>query len=312
MKHLVKRLALPLACALGLAVAAPALAGTNLVGNPGFETGLSGWNTSGSDSNGAGVTLTQAAGGHSGSFAALLTNADPSLKNNCTLNDSPDWVKPTSAGTYTGSIWVRADTAGAPLILRFREWVGSTLAGVASNTVTLSTSWQQVTVSYSPASPGSSTLDFNAYVQHANGAPGTCFYADDASIVLTPPSGDDPSTVPTPTNSVPVASSTPVVMGCVTAPHMRNDGTMGLFFVFTAADWNAGMNDPASFLYQATPAIFVQGYGTMCQLSDLVTYGGDPTQYVKTDYQVNESGDKTPAGVSPTDWGAVYDYYVKK
>jgi Carbohydrate binding domain len=308
MKPLVKRLALLCVCALGLVVAAPALAGTNLVGNPGFESGLSGWNTSGSDTNGAGVTLTQVAGGHSGSFAALLTNADPTLKNNCTLNDSPDWVKPTSAGTYTGSIWVRADSAGAPLILRFREWVGATLAGSATSTVTLSTSWQQVTVSYSPVSPGASTLDFNAYVQNAYGFPGVCFYADDASIVLVPPAG--PSAGPSAGSSV--VSHAPRAMVCLTAPHARTDGTTGAFFDITGSEWNAGVGDSSSFLYQATPAIYVQGYGTMCQLSDLVTYGGDPTHYVKTDYQVNESGLKTPAGVSPTAWGAIYDYYAKQ
>lgn len=308
MKPLVSRLALLFACALGLTFAAPALAGTNLVGNPGFETGLSGWNTSGSDANGAGVTLTQVAGSHSGSFAALLTNADPSLKNNCTLNDSPDWVKPTSAGTYTGSIWVRADTAGAPLILRFREWAGATLVGSATSTVTLSTSWQQVTVSYSPVSPGSSTLDFNAYVQNAYGVPGTCFYADDATIVLVPPAGS--SVVPPAGSSG--ASQAPRVMVCLTAPRARTDGTTGTFFDITGSEWNAGVDVSSSFLYQAAPAIYVQGYGTMCQLSDLVTYGGDPAQYVKTDYQVNESGLETPAGVSPADWGAIYDFYAKQ
>ena len=130
---------------------------TNLVGNPGFETNLSGWNTSGSGSN---VTLTQVAGGHSGGFAAMLTNTG-TVKSGCALNDSPNWVVTTSAGTYTASIWVRADTPGAPLILRFREYTkaGGALVGTATSTMTLSTSWQQVTVSFTPTSPGSTTLD---------------------------------------------------------------------------------------------------------------------------------------------------------
>jgi hypothetical protein len=38
---------------------------------------------------------------------------------------------------------------------------------------------QLVTVSYVPASAGSSTLDFNAYV--SNAPVGTCFYADGVS-----------------------------------------------------------------------------------------------------------------------------------
>jgi parallel beta-helix repeat protein len=148
----------------------------NLIGNPGFENGLSGWNTSGSD---PGVTLTQVAGGHSGSFAARLANPG-TVAATYALNDSPNWANSTTAGTYTGSLWVRSDTPGASLKLRFREYVGSTLAGSATSSVTLTSSWQQVTVTYSPVSPGSSTLDFNAYV--AKGAAATSVDADDASI----------------------------------------------------------------------------------------------------------------------------------
>jgi parallel beta-helix repeat protein len=151
---------------------------TNLIGNPGFETGLSGWNTSGSD---PGASLTQISGGHSGSFAARVANTSTTSAT-YVLNDSPNWANTTSPGTYTGSMWVRSDTPGATLRLRFREYAGSTLAGTATSTVTLTSTWQQVTVTYSPASPGSSTLDFNAYV--VKGAPGTSFDADDASITI--------------------------------------------------------------------------------------------------------------------------------
>src|SRR5204862_7242703 len=120
---------------------------------------------------------------HSGSFAALLTNTS-SVSTTCLLNDSPDWVKPTAAGTYTGSLWVGADTAGKPLKLRFREYTisGGTLLGTAQSQITLSTSWQQITVSYTVTSPGSTSLDFNAYLSSADAPPGACFYADDASI----------------------------------------------------------------------------------------------------------------------------------
>ena len=58
-------------------------------------------------------------------------------------------------------------------------WKG-TLVGTATVLHTLSTAWQPVTVSYEPVAPGASTLDLNAYVSSA--PPGTCFYADDASI----------------------------------------------------------------------------------------------------------------------------------
>jgi hypothetical protein len=99
----------------------------------------------------------------------------------CTLNDSPNWVKTTSSGTYTGTLWVRADVPGATLKLRFREYSTSgSLLGTQTTLATLTTTWSQVGVSLPIASPGS-TLDFNAYISSA--APGTCFYADDAAIV---------------------------------------------------------------------------------------------------------------------------------
>jgi hypothetical protein len=147
----------------------------NLVGNPGFETDLSGWNISGSDAN---VSLTRVAGGHSGGWAAQLANTGTTAST-CDLNDSPNWVTRTSTSTYTGTLWVRADAAGAILKLRVREYTGSTLNSTVTNQITLTTSWQQVSVSATPAAPGS-TLDFNAYVSKAS--PGNCFYADDASI----------------------------------------------------------------------------------------------------------------------------------
>jgi parallel beta-helix repeat protein len=152
------------------------------VKNPGFETDLSGWNTSGS---GTGVTLTRVSGGHSGSWAAQLINGSAAATT-CAINDSPDWVKPTVAGTYTGTLWARADTAGKPLKLRFREYTLSSgaLLGTATSQITLSTSWQRVSVSYTVTTPGSSSLDFNAYLSSADAPPGPCFYADDASVTV--------------------------------------------------------------------------------------------------------------------------------
>ena len=86
----------------------------------------------------------------------------------------------TTTGTYLGSLWVRADSPGAILKLRFREYVGSTNVSSGSAQITLGTDWQLVSLSYVPTSPGSSTLDFNAYLSSA--PVGVCFYADDASI----------------------------------------------------------------------------------------------------------------------------------
>jgi hypothetical protein len=126
--------------------------------------------------------VTRVAGGHSGGWAAKLTNGG-TANGTCLLNDSPDATKPTVAGSYTGTLWVRADAGAAPLNLRLREYsTTGTLLGTATSQVTLSTTWQQVSVSYTITTPGSS-LDFNAYLSSANAPPGTCFYADDASVV---------------------------------------------------------------------------------------------------------------------------------
>jgi acid phosphatase type 7 len=149
---------------------------SNLVRNPGFEADVSGWNTGPGTTN----TLTRVAGGHTGEWAAAVANGSATATT-CLLNDSPDSVRPTAAGKYTASLWVRADTAGATLKLRMREWSGVALAGSAVTQVALDGSWQRVSVAYEPVAPGASTLDFNAYV--SNAPPGTCFYADDAMII---------------------------------------------------------------------------------------------------------------------------------
>jgi PKD repeat protein len=151
---------------------------TNFVTNGGFETDLSGWNTSGSGSN---ITLARVSGGHAGSWSAKLTNTGTTTSTFATLQDSPNWVTATTAGTYTGSAWVRSDTAGAILKIKLQEYNGSTLISSANGQVTLSTAWQQVSVPYVIRSPGS-TLDLQLYV--ANPAPGTAFYADDISVVV--------------------------------------------------------------------------------------------------------------------------------
>jgi parallel beta-helix repeat protein len=148
----------------------------NLAANFGFETNTTGWNTSGGD---AGVTLARVAGGHSGGFAAQLANPNATAATTL-LNDSPNWVTTSSTGPYVASMWVRADTAGATLTLRFREYTGSTLTGTGTSQVKLTNAWQQISLTYTPAAPGGSTLDLNAYVSKA--AAGTGFYADDVAV----------------------------------------------------------------------------------------------------------------------------------
>jgi parallel beta-helix repeat protein len=151
----------------------------NLVGNPGFEVNTNGW----APSSGAAITLARVAGGHTGGWAAQIANSGTAVSASCTLNDSPNWALTTQAGTYRGSLWVRAPSPGATLKLKFREYQGSTLVGSQVASVTLATTWKQLQLSYSPVAPGSSTLDFVAYTSDAPS--GVCFQADDATITRT-------------------------------------------------------------------------------------------------------------------------------
>jgi parallel beta-helix repeat protein len=147
--------------------------GTNLVANPGFETDLTGWKAYGSGS------LLRVTGGHSGSWAAEADNPTTASAS-CGLNDSPNWIATTQAGTYTVSIWVRGDVANS-VKLNLREYASGTNVGSKTVTVTVTPTWQLVSLTYTTVSPGS-TLDLNTYSSSA--VPGQCFQADDVSETL--------------------------------------------------------------------------------------------------------------------------------
>jgi hypothetical protein len=152
----------------------------NLVGNPDFEVDTAGWGTTGS---GTGVTLGRSQPGHSGNWAAVLTNTSSGTRK-CVLNDVPNWVTTTQAGTYTGTIWMRGGTAGKTIKITFKEMSGSNQVKAKTVTYTTTTSWQQLSVTLAPNSPGTTTLDFQVFLPKAQAPPGVCFRADDASITL--------------------------------------------------------------------------------------------------------------------------------
>jgi PKD repeat protein len=152
---------------------------TNLVGNPGFDDNTLGWGTAGS---GNGVQLVRVTPGRDGTGGAARLLNTAAQKRKCVLNDQPNWVTTAASGTYTASIWVKDETAGALFKLMLKE-TGGALNGSRITTVTLTTNWQLVTVSYAPKSPGTSTLDLQAFVPRAYAPTGTCFYADDVSIL---------------------------------------------------------------------------------------------------------------------------------
>jgi PKD repeat protein len=148
----------------------------NLVGNPGFETGTGGWNANGR----TGVTLTRVAGGHSGGWAAELANTTTAAVSDCTLNDAPNWVTATTAGTYRASVWVRNAAAQQSVKLRLREYSGGLFVGSSPiTTATVGATWTQLTTDLTVQTPGS-TIDLSVYTSSA--PPGACFTADDVSI----------------------------------------------------------------------------------------------------------------------------------
>jgi hypothetical protein len=149
------------------------------VGNPGFESNTAGWGTTGS---GAGVALTRVTTPtHSGVGAALLRNNSTGTRR-CVLNDVPNWVTTTQAGLHTGRIWVQG-TAGKVIKITLKEINGGSVVGSRVVTYTLTGSWQQLTVTYTPVRAGTSTLDLQVFLPAAQAPPGNCFYADDASIL---------------------------------------------------------------------------------------------------------------------------------
>jgi len=161
--------------AAGLTDTAATQVSVDYVANPGFEAGLTGWNNAGR----TGITLTRTAGGHSGAWSVSVANTG-TAGTECTLNDAPNWVATTMARTYTGAIWVRGEAPGANVSLKVREYQGPTLVGQSIATVTLSTTWQRLALTYTPRAPGQSTLDVTVYVPSS--PVGHCFYADDASL----------------------------------------------------------------------------------------------------------------------------------
>ncbi|HXV71439.1 MAG TPA: carbohydrate binding domain-containing protein [Acidimicrobiia bacterium] len=234
--------------------------GTELIGNPGFESGLDGWRGDGSSN-----LLARVPGGNSSSWAVEISKS--SGGGTCGIDDSPNWVATTEAGTYTAGIWARTDTSGITLTLRVREYVGGSRQQTASATLPLTTVWQRVTTEITPVSPGS-TLDFEAYTTDAG--TGVCFQADDASItknVGPPPDTTPPETTidSGPSGSVPDTSAT---------------------FTFSA-------NEPATFQCRLDGVDL--GACSSPVSFDNLNVGSHNFQVVATDASPNQNVDPTPA-----------------
>jgi peptidoglycan/xylan/chitin deacetylase (PgdA/CDA1 family) len=149
----------------------------NLISNTGFENNTAGWAAS------TGCQVTRVSGGaHTGTSSGRVANTTVTAQT-CILDDSPNRVTRTSAGTYTATLWVKGATAGATMNLRLQELNGTTIVSSATSTVVLTTGWQQISVSRSILQPGTTALNLNAYVVSVP-ALSTAFFADDATLTL--------------------------------------------------------------------------------------------------------------------------------
>lgn len=146
----------------------------NLVANPSFEANAAGWNSY------SGAVVTRVAGGNDGSYCAQAVG--PASLAAFGINDSPNWVARTGAAAhrYRITAWVRSANANGTCRLYIREYQGPTRLGVVySPSVTLSPSWQALTVDYICRGAGS-TLDLQV-VDYPT-APGEAFLVDQVSI----------------------------------------------------------------------------------------------------------------------------------
>jgi hypothetical protein len=160
-----------------------ASAATNLVTNPGFESGLAGWSCSG------GSTVGSPVHGGAAALSGAVSNSDTAQ---CTQN-----VSVVSGAQYTLSAWVQG------------SYVYLGVTGGASTWTPGAGGWTQLTVNFT-ATSGSAQIYLHGWY-----AQGT-YFADDLS--LTGPGGPPPpppSTAP-PTTAPPSAPPTPTGLRATT------------------------------------------------------------------------------------------------
>ena len=115
----------------------------NLVGNPGFERDVCGWDAALAPDK---VTLTRVAGGRSGSWAARVERTKG--KGDLSLAAVPTWEVKKRKHTYKASLWARSTAPGDELRLRLRElYAGRYVGGEEVASITLTRAWKRVTVS---------------------------------------------------------------------------------------------------------------------------------------------------------------------
>jgi PKD repeat protein len=176
---------------------------SNLVGNPSFESGTTGWAAVG------GASIRLASGGHTGSFS-LLASAPLLSLSAYGITDQPDWVQHTAGvGTrYHVRAWVRTEIGAGLVSLAVRETGTSGSFQYRSSSLLLGTGWAALDLDVT-TQMNDSRLDLS--IVNAPSVLGTAFRVDDVSIVqgggepalmsaaddgAPPPPADDPFLAP--------------------------------------------------------------------------------------------------------------------
>jgi parallel beta-helix repeat protein len=211
-----------------ITVAAPG-PGPNLVANPSFEPGTSGWGSY------SGATILRVPGGFDGGWALQMTGTSTTLSS-FGVNDSPNWVlnAGASGSRYRFGAWVRSVGSLGSARLQVREYLANVKVGptTLSVPVPLSPVWQFISVEHVSQATGSS-LDFQVYDSPV--VTGEVFLVDNVSIHLVPAGpalvAGDPSALSGPTGLFEPGPGTslPLEFGARMVPTVsRSDATLQL------------------------------------------------------------------------------------
>lgn len=163
------------------------------VQNGTFETGTSGWLATPKDDGSAPAALSRVSGGHTGSYAAQVSNTSATAATTV-LNDAPNSVPSTTAGqTYRATAWLRATQPSTSLVLRLMEFGDNNALASSKQSEywATDTAWHQLTVDLVATRTGAS-IDVNALVWGLG--PGQSFLVDDVSVVPLTATVPPPST----------------------------------------------------------------------------------------------------------------------